>query len=656
MTSDGRPLGFGRLRTLFEAGTLGGLADGQLLKRFAARDGAAAEAAFALLVERHGAMVLRVCRSILADSHAADDAFQASFLVLAQKAGSLRARDDIGPWLYQVAYRVSSCARSAAARRRRHELAAAEERAGATHVETPEDVGPIVHEEVNALPDRYRAAVVLCCLEGRTHAEAARRLGCPVGTVESRLARGRERLRVRLARRGLSPSLIPVAAPFQAPLPVTLVDTTVGLASMLAAGRAEGAAVVLLKQVLGEMLMTRLKLSLAALGSVAVLSAAVLTLQPKGVAGPPESKVEIKPPEAVAAVEQPEGESVRLPKRLDFGPLRVGAQADGGATLILDERDEWGELDVKVTPPGFLRVREVQVRERSYGEKKTRFVNLRLAADTRRSGDFDGLVRVDHGGRRFEFPASAKVLPARDDLTRVLFVTSSFGAASTKAEYYRPWFELIKSANLDVSYLDPALGGLVGDDDWGFDREGRAVAPAWLRRFDVVLLADGGPIHLFNHRDDAILQSYVRNGGRLVVAASAFMSGSTTKANDILKPFGLQMTEEDISNPRSATAPRSGPAPVTVKVRPGDMDPLLNGVGSIVVGRRTPIRLADDGRARILLREPRDEKLGFAAVSRDGGEVVVLGPSLILGWLGEKEAGADNAAFLRNLLRRPKGR
>ena len=111
---------------LFNVGTAGGLTDGQLLERFTAQGGEAAELAFATLVERHGPMVLRVCRSVLRDPEEAHDAFQATFLVLVRRAGSLWVRDSLGPWLHQVAYRVASCARSAAARRRRHERRAAE--------------------------------------------------------------------------------------------------------------------------------------------------------------------------------------------------------------------------------------------------------------------------------------------------------------------------------------------------------------------------------------------------------------------------------------------------------------------------------------------------------------------------------------------------
>src|SRR5262245_35411050 len=114
------------VQTLFRAGTAGGLADGQLLEEFRGRGGEAGERAFAALVERHGPAVLRACRAILQDEHAAEDAFQAVFLVLARKAGALRVRESLAPWLHEVACRVARCARASAARRRRHERRAAE--------------------------------------------------------------------------------------------------------------------------------------------------------------------------------------------------------------------------------------------------------------------------------------------------------------------------------------------------------------------------------------------------------------------------------------------------------------------------------------------------------------------------------------------------
>ena len=113
--------GLRHLQTLCSVGTVGGLTDGQLLERFTARSDEVAELAFAALVERHGPMVLRVCRSVLRDPHDVEDAFQATFLVFVSRAGSLWVRDSLGPWLHQVAHRVAAFSRSSTSRRRRHE-------------------------------------------------------------------------------------------------------------------------------------------------------------------------------------------------------------------------------------------------------------------------------------------------------------------------------------------------------------------------------------------------------------------------------------------------------------------------------------------------------------------------------------------------------
>ncbi len=145
-----------QLSALFNEGVTGAVTDGQLLERFATRRGEASEHAFAALVERHGPVVMRLCRSILRDEHEAQDAFQATFLVLAQRAGSLWVRDSIGPWIHSVAYRVASCARAAAIRRRRHERRHAELAAGRLAVYHDEDRGDleaVVHEEIDRLPE-----------------------------------------------------------------------------------------------------------------------------------------------------------------------------------------------------------------------------------------------------------------------------------------------------------------------------------------------------------------------------------------------------------------------------------------------------------------------------------------------------------------------
>ena len=144
------------LRTLFDVGAIGGLTDRQLLEQFSTGHREMAEAAFAILVERHGPMVLRVCRGVLGDSHDVHDTFQATFLVLVRKAGSLWVRDSLGPWLHGVAFRVATKAKVAAARRKAHErraAEAAEARRGGEH----DTLGSMLHEEVDRLPAKYRA-------------------------------------------------------------------------------------------------------------------------------------------------------------------------------------------------------------------------------------------------------------------------------------------------------------------------------------------------------------------------------------------------------------------------------------------------------------------------------------------------------------------
>jgi HlyD family secretion protein len=198
------------IETLFDDGAAGNLTDRQLLDRFASRHDAAAEAAFEVLVRRHGPMVLQVCHNLLHDANDARDAFQATFLVLVRRSGSIQNLDSVGGWLYGVACRVAARARVDSARRR-----SAESRAALRIVEAvdPPDgdeiagmgFGPIVQEEVRRLPEKYRAVVVTCYWHGLTQEQAALRLGCPLGTVRSRMARARNLLRRRLIRRGLAP-------------------------------------------------------------------------------------------------------------------------------------------------------------------------------------------------------------------------------------------------------------------------------------------------------------------------------------------------------------------------------------------------------------------------------------------------------------------
>jgi RNA polymerase sigma factor (sigma-70 family) len=174
-------------------------ADGPLLKRFARGHD---EMAFAALVGRHGPMVLAVCRRVLGHEQDAEDAFQATFLVLMRRAGSLRRPALLANWLYGVAYRTACKARLTASRRRRRERRAAPR---GTTDSSPDEAAPELNARLNEalclLPEKYRAPLTLCYLQGKTHQEAARLLGWPAGSMSARLARGRELLREHLADR-----------------------------------------------------------------------------------------------------------------------------------------------------------------------------------------------------------------------------------------------------------------------------------------------------------------------------------------------------------------------------------------------------------------------------------------------------------------------
>jgi len=279
-----------QIHTLFTAGTCSGLSDRQLLERFVACRDAVSESAFAVLVQRHGPMVLSVCRRILADPYDAEDAFQATFLVLVRKARSIRVEGSVGRWLFGVAMRVAARARANGRRRRGRERSGLDrieietDPASSTAVDRAE-IQSILAEELGRLPARFQAAVLLCDLEGSSHEEAARRLGWPVGTVKSRLSRARARLRGRLTRRGLGPEDLLITVPLlPAALPRSLVEAMTRAAGSLIACRVTSAGTVsasvttLTEGVLRTMFLTKLKLVAAAL-LVIMTGSAVLVSQ-----------------------------------------------------------------------------------------------------------------------------------------------------------------------------------------------------------------------------------------------------------------------------------------------------------------------------------------------------------------------------------------
>jgi RNA polymerase sigma factor (sigma-70 family) len=272
---DDMPTGYRQVLAHLEQGG-GGLSDGQLLTRFVvARD----EAAFAALVRRHGPMVLGVCRRVLRDYHSAEDAFQATFLVLARKAPSLTVGESLACWLYRVAYQTALRAGTTLARRRAMERQVEDMPHPEVRPAEAQDWLPLLDRELSRLPEKYRGAIVLCDLEGRTRKEAARLLSVAEGTLSSRLATGRKMLAGRLARCGVALSggalaVVQAQGVASARVSAALVSSTARAAALVVAGQVAAVsttAVVLMREVMKAMLMKKLRLVVGAVVLVVAL-------------------------------------------------------------------------------------------------------------------------------------------------------------------------------------------------------------------------------------------------------------------------------------------------------------------------------------------------------------------------------------------------
>jgi RNA polymerase sigma factor (sigma-70 family) len=285
-----------------------------LLQRFV---GQRDEAAFAAVVRRHGPMVLRVAFRTLQNEHDAEDVFQATFLVLSQKAHTVRRRDSLGSWLYGITYRLALKTKATAGERRNRE-----QRVAATTVATPlaqitvQEAQTILDEELNRLPARFREPVVLCCLEGLARDEAAQRIGCPISVLKSRLEQARERLRQRLLARGLSlpcglGAFLLLEGAAGATVRPSLIGSTTKAAITVAAGKAASAAVTakvaaLTEGVLRTMFLTKIKIATVALvvGMMA-LGGGMLTyrtLAAEGASPLPVEQKERQKPMGIAAI------------------------------------------------------------------------------------------------------------------------------------------------------------------------------------------------------------------------------------------------------------------------------------------------------------------------------------------------------------------
>jgi RNA polymerase sigma factor (sigma-70 family) len=301
---------FQQLRRAADRHRAATLPDALLLERFTRqRD----EAAFAALLDRHGPTVFGVCQRILRDAHAAEDAFQATFLVFVRKAGSIGKADSLGCWFYEVAYRTALRAKVNTARQRLRERQAPlmSDTLPATDLDWKE-LRPILDDELHRLPENFRRPFVLCYLEGKTHADAAVLLGWPKGTVAGRLSRARELLRERLVRHGVTLSAAGLASllPGQATaaVPRTLLDATLRAGLLFAAGQpttafASTTSVALAKEVLQVMFPKKLHFALALLLAVGVCAG--IAQFTRSASNPPAPE---KHPAAAAA-----GDAARLP-------------------------------------------------------------------------------------------------------------------------------------------------------------------------------------------------------------------------------------------------------------------------------------------------------------------------------------------------------
>jgi RNA polymerase sigma factor (sigma-70 family) len=389
--------------------------DGELLARFTAqRD----DTAFASLVRRHGPMVLGVCRSLLNDSHAADDAFQATFLVLLRRAASLEERPSLGGWLSGVAYRTALKARTSAARRRTREgKAAAMTPTEANHREADPELDAALHEELGRMPEKYRDPLIACYLKGQTTDEAARRLGCPRGTVLSRLARGRDLLRARLSRRGITPATgiaVALAATAGAAVPSALAGATLKLAlALVAGGVVTEKSAQLADAVLKQMAVGKIKLfgAVALVFLIAGLGVGMTAYFWGGGDEPPVSSAPPEPPPLAPAPLEPPADG----KDRNGDPLPEGAVARiGSARLWADCRRleaigfPSGKRLVALGDDGKVRLWDV--------ETGKEIVSLAWGEPRAPAGSvFFFFVPVSADGKRFAFAGGSELLHRATD-------------------------------------------------------------------------------------------------------------------------------------------------------------------------------------------------------------------------------------------------
>jgi RNA polymerase sigma factor (sigma-70 family) len=415
-----------RRRVLLQEGAE--LTDGQLLEDYLrCRE----EAALAALVCRHGPMVWGVCRRVLRNYHDAEDAFQATFLILVRKAASIASPELLANWLYGVAHQTALKARATTAKRRARERQVTEmPEPAVTEQALWNDLRPLLDRELSSLPDKYRVAIVLCGLEGKTRREAARQLGIPEGTVAARLARGRVLLAKRLGRHGLALTGGTLAVVLShnvasASVPSSVVSSTIKAASLFVAGQAAAAGVIsaqvaaLAEGVLKTMLLTKLQIALAVLWVVAALSGtagliyqtqAAEQIRPQGATEGADEK-----PPAGKKDEKPKTDEDRLQGTWEFYSMTAG-----GPTVRKDEMKEADTPWKTMTFTGDkLRQLNRKLRERDDGTDLV--FDYRFKLDPSQKPKAIDLVHDDDRAGRKKGETVACVYELAGDLLRLCF-------------------------------------------------------------------------------------------------------------------------------------------------------------------------------------------------------------------------------------------
>jgi RNA polymerase sigma factor (sigma-70 family) len=392
---------------------------------------------------------------MLTDPDDVEDAFQATFLVLARRAGSIQDADRLGPWLHGVARRVASRSRALSARRNSREKAVIHEPSGEpSDMLEASELRATLDEELSQLPEKYRAPLVLCYLEGLTHDEAAEKLRWPVGTVRSRLAGGRDRLRDRLTRRGLAPTAAVPAILARASIPQALLSTTVRIATT--SGTIPAQVATLAKGVLAAMIASKLKIA-GALGLMTALTVGGVGLagQQKGEGGKGQEPVAAKPAEPTAAVDP--GYVQRLRREI----IELDANLKIFQLQVDDLEIRWKELAANShenpAPDPKKRPKEVEIDEI---RDERALLNAKILSTQRKIEEL-----------RFKL---AQLTPSKADPAKVQADDPSFyqrfGELSKKKEELKYQLKLLEIANWQLSAdyvppMDPAKGQAALDSE-----------------------------------------------------------------------------------------------------------------------------------------------------------------------------------------------